>query len=251
MYYVYCGKAQRQKGRCHMVRALGYVRVSTDMQVRDGVSLEQQESSVRQFAAARGFDLVDVLRDEGMSGMKGDRPGFVSVLDAVSKRQVDAVVCYSLSRFGRSTLRNLGALDLLVKHGVDFFTVSEGGDVDLSTPAGKFTVTIRAGLAEYVRNEIAQKTRDALQFKKAKGERVGSVPFGFRVAGDGVHLVPDEHEQRVLQTVKKLRQAGHSLRGIVQQLDKKGLHNRRTGTGTWHLTSIARIVTASATRLAA
>ncbi len=86
-----------------MATAIGYVRVSTEEQAREGVSLEAQTRAVAAYCALRGLDLVRTVVDEGVSAGKplGARAGGVAVLDAVKRRRVDAVVAYKLDRLFR------------------------------------------------------------------------------------------------------------------------------------------------------
>ena len=92
-------------------RAMGYVRVSTDDQAREGVSLEVQEARIGAYCAAKGWQLVSVIRDEGKSAKDLKRPGLQQVLTALPKRQrcFDALVVVKLDRLTRS-VRDLGNL---------------------------------------------------------------------------------------------------------------------------------------------
>ncbi len=80
--------------------------------------------------------------------------------------------------------------------------------------------------AAYERDVIRARTRAALGVKKARGERVGEVAYGFRVAVDGVRLEHDEAEQGVLAVVRELRAAGLSQRAIASALTERGLLSR-------------------------
>ena len=105
------------------MKAIGYVRVSTQGQAEDGVSLDAQEAKVRAWADLNGAEVV-IFRDEGISGKRSDnRPGLVAALDAVGKG--DALVCYSLSRLSRSTKDTLTIADLLAKREADLEPVRE------------------------------------------------------------------------------------------------------------------------------
>jgi hypothetical protein len=83
--------------------AVGYVRVSTEVQAREGQSLEAQEERLKQWAAVNGYAMLTVYRDEGLSGKRADnRPGLQAALSAVCANR-GVLVTYSLSRLARST----------------------------------------------------------------------------------------------------------------------------------------------------
>jgi site-specific DNA recombinase len=88
--------------------------------------------------------------------------------------------------------------------------------------------TIVDGAAEYERDLIRARTKAALQAKRARGERVGSVAYGFSLAADGVHLVAVQHEQATIARARKLARKGRSLRAIATALAREG-HVSRSG----------------------
>src|SRR6185295_17181680 len=93
------------------LKAIGYVRVSTDDQAREGVSLDVQEARIRAYCEAKGWQLVAVVREEGKSAKDLKRPGLQEILRALPKRQrcFDVVVVVKLDRLTRS-VRDLGNL---------------------------------------------------------------------------------------------------------------------------------------------
>jgi DNA invertase Pin-like site-specific DNA recombinase len=102
-----------------------------------------------------------------------------------------------------------------------------------------------AVLAEFERDVIAERTRAAMQYKKAKGERVSrEAAYGFRLGTDG-RIAPDAIEQRTAARVAELRAAGLSLRAIAAQLDAEGLRPR--SGRRWHPQTVARIAAAAST----
>ncbi|MHC4930541.1 MAG: HNH endonuclease [Planctomycetota bacterium] len=81
----------------------------------------------------------------------------------------------------------------------------------------------------------------AIQRKRARGERVGAIPYGSQLAADGVHLLPHEGEQLTIKHAHELRASGLSLRAIAAELSKRGIYTR-TGR-TFSATQIKRILT--------
>jgi DNA invertase Pin-like site-specific DNA recombinase len=82
-------------------------------------------------------------------------------------------------------------------------------------------------VSQWEREAIGERTRDAMGHKRANGERVGTVPFGSRVAADGVHLEADPAEQGILARIRELNVAGFSTRRIADELNRQGLKTRR------------------------
>lgn len=219
------------------MKAILYTRVSTCHQVTDGQSLEAQESTLRQYATFKGYDDLQLVTDAGLSGKTTDRPGYQQVLEAIRTRTVDAVIVYSLSRFARNTIATLEAIEQMNKKDVAFHSVTE--QIDTSTPIGRFFVTTIAGLATLEREQIGERTRTVLQFKKANGERVGQVPFGYHLDGD--RIVPDVDEQKAIRLVQHLHQAGYTYTEIARQLEKRNITNK-AGRVKWSKQQVHRII---------
>ncbi len=91
------------------------------------------------------------------------------------------------------------------------------------------------------RDSISALTSAALQRKRARGERVGQIPYGSQLAADGVHLEPHAGEQLTIKHAHELRAQGLSLRAIAEELSRRGLH-ARTGR-KFSATQIKRILT--------
>jgi site-specific DNA recombinase len=210
---------------------IAYVRVSTEEQANEGVSLDAQEARIRAYCAMRGLELAEVVIDAGVSGYKAlaDRDGGRRVLEMVRTRKVGAVVALKLDRLFRNCADCLDVTAGWDRHGVALHLVDLGGQaVDTSSAMGRFFLTVMAGAAELERNQIAERTSTALQHKASRGERVGAVPFGFTLDTDGVHVVPVESEQTVIALARELRSAGLSLRAVAAELARRG-HASRTG----------------------
>lgn len=204
------------------MKAIAYVRVSTEEQATDGVSLEMQKSKIAAWADLNGYDLAGVFDDAGVSGAKADRPGLAAALAAVGKG--DALVVYSLSRLARSTRHTIEISERLDKVGADLVSISE--KIDTTSAAGRMVFRMLAVLAEFERDQLAERTSAAMQHKKSKGELVGAVPYGYALADDGVQLVPDPFEQQVLAEARRLHSAGMSLRSIAANLAGMGMFAR-------------------------
>lgn len=203
-----------------MSRAIGYIRVSTQGQADDGVSLDAQRAKIAAWADLNGYTLGEVFADEGISGAKADRPGLALALDAVKRG--DALVVYSLSRLARSTRHTLEIGERLEKVGADLVSLSER--IDTTSAAGRMVFRMLAVLAEFERDQTSERTSMALKHKRAKGEKTGgSVPFGFALDADGVHLIENDQEQVVIREARELHRTGLSLRKVASELHVQGL----------------------------
>lgn len=213
-----------------MTRCVLYVRVSTTQQVEQGHSLEAQADRLRQYAAFKDMTVVDLVTDSGLSGGRVDRPGYVRVLDLVRTKQVDAVCVVSLSRFARNTRATLDAIELFNRNGVALHSLSE--QLDTTTPVGRFFCTTLAALATLEREQVGERTKAVLQYKRSQGERVGNLPFGYHLC-DGGRLEPDEHEQEVIGLVRQLRDQGMTYAAIADELQRRQVTNRNGNTKWW------------------
>lgn len=223
------------------LRAIGYARVSTEAQADSGLSLEHQDTKIRAMATVHDAALLDVIVDGGASAKSLDRPGMVRLLELVDGRHVDAVIVTKLDRLTRS-VRDLGELlERFQRRNVRLISVSES--LDTSTAAGRLAMNIMASVSQWEREAIGERTRDALQQKRVRGERAGCEPYGYR-AIDGRVLTPHEPEQRTLRVIEECREAGYSLRATAQELNAKGF-TTRTGARFLH-THVAGILQTAA-----
>jgi len=219
------------------MKAIGYVRVSTDRQAEQGVSLEAQAEKIKAMALVQGADLVDTIVEAGESAKSLNRPGMAKLLALVDKGKVEAVIVAKLDRLTRSVKDLCEVLERFERRGVALISVAES--LDTGSAAGRLVLNIMAAVSQWEREAIGERTRDALRHKRANGERVGNIRFGYRLCADGTHVEPDPNEQAVLAEIRRLRQAGHSLRGIAAALNRRGLRTRRGSP--WRLEHVARI----------
>jgi DNA invertase Pin-like site-specific DNA recombinase len=222
------------------MKAIGYTRVSTEGQAADGVSLAAQEAKIRAWAEFSDAELSAVYCDAGVSGFRADkRPEFLAAVDRACREKC-ALVVYSLSRFARNTREGLELIERLTRAGADLVSLSER--IDTTSAAGKMMVTMLLGFAQMERDLASERTTCALAHKKSRGERVGTVPYGYHLAADGTHLEPDADEQAVIAEARALRESGLSLRRIGERLAGKGLLPR-TG-GQWHAETVKALLKA-------
>ena len=180
------------------MKAIGYVRVSTEDQVREGISLDNQEAKIKTYADLNGLELTEIIRDEGISGKSMDRPGMNRINAITDAGVTDAVIVYKLDRLSRRTVDILNTLDTWEQRGIAFHSIMD--KIDTKTAAGKFLLTILSALAQMERDLISERTADALAHKKRNHEWCGRIPFGYRI--EGTHLVKNPDEMDTIQKIK-------------------------------------------------
>lgn len=208
--------------------AIGYVRVSTEGQVEDGVSLDAQRAKLEAWAKLHDEPELVVFEDAGISGSSmAQRPGLKEALDTVCQRKGTLVV-FSLSRLARSTRDTLTISDRLAKAGAELVSLSE--KIDTSSAAGKMIFRLLAVLAEFERDQISERTRAAMAHMRKGGRRISRfAPFGWDFDDTSTAVVENAAEQLVLARMRKQRQSGLTLRAIAIALEEAGVPTKRGG----------------------
>jgi site-specific DNA recombinase len=217
------------------MKCVGYIRVSTDGQVADGVSLDAQREKIAAYCTLHGAELLDVPADEGISGKRADnRPGLQRALVLACKYKAVLVV-YSLSRLARSTRECLDLKDRLDRCGARLVSLTE--NIETDTPGGELYFTIVAAFAQMERRMISERTKMALAHKRSRGERIsGRLPVGYKLADDGVSLAHDPAGQHALAVLRSLRADGLSYARIVREMNARSIP--AANGGRWHLSVV-------------
>jgi len=170
----------------------------------------------------------------------------VRALEMVNHRQVEAVLVAKLDRITRSVRDLSDLLDRFAARKVALVSASES--LNTETASGRMVVRMLAVIAEWEREAIGERTRDALTAKRARGERTSRhAPLGFRLTTAGT-LQPDEAERDQLRVIAECRAAGYPWTGIARELAKLGYVTRSGRPWTlWNVrsayTTAARIGT--------
>ena len=204
-----------------MNKAIGYIRVSTQQQAEEGVSLEAQRAKIEAWCVINDYELTNVYCDSGISGTKSDRPELLAALEHTTKDT--ALICYSLSRLTRSTKDMLQLSEELNRKGANLVSLTE--KIDTTTAAGKMLFRMLAVLNEFERDQIAERTKTALSHKKANEEAYNHTPFGYHRKGD--KYVKDVGESKAIALIQRKREQGASIRDIVEELNSKGIKPKK------------------------
>jgi DNA invertase Pin-like site-specific DNA recombinase len=185
-------------------RAALYMRVSTK---GHGQTTETQALALRNYAAHRGFEIVQEYRDEGISDSKDSRPGLDRLMKDARTRKFDVVIVARFDRFARSVSHLLRALEEFGHLGVDFVSLSES--IDTSTPMGKMIFTVLGAVAELERNLIKERVHMGISRARKEGKQLGRPRRIF-----------DKEKARVLVQTMSIRQAARQMgvsRGVVER----------------------------------
>ena len=208
------------------MKAIGYARVSTRDQAQNGVSLEVQKFKIQAFCDAKDWELITVLADEGHSAKNLNRPGMQQIINGSRKKQFDIVVILKLDRLTRS-VKDLGYLveDIFNKNGIAFSSLQD--NFDTSTANGRMVMNMLATIAQWERDIISERTRDAMEYMKSKFRRVGAIPFGYTIEGDKLSPTPDE--MITVEKIVSLRNGGLSYQKISDYLNSNKIPAKQGG----------------------
>lgn len=212
--------------------AVGYIRVSTEEQSREGVSLAAQEQRLRAYATLCSLDLVEVVRDEGVSAghALSTRAGGCRLLELLHTGQAHNVVALKLDRLFRDAVDCLQSVREWDRTEVALHLVDLGGQtVNTASASGRFMLTVLAGAAEMERNLIRERTSQAMRFKRDRGDRLGATPLGFRTPTPGSPMEPVAVEIETVNCMLELRGRGLTFRAVADELSRRALPTKRGG----------------------
>jgi DNA invertase Pin-like site-specific DNA recombinase len=212
-----------------MSKAIGYVRVSSLEQAKSGLGLADQRKKIRRAAKRLGLELEEILSDGGKSGdlPAEERPGLLEALGGLEKG--DVLLVAKRDRLGRD-VEELVLVERNVRKTIKARIVSAAGEgTESDDPDSVFMRRMIDAFAERELALIRARTKAALQIKKERGERVGTIPFGAKLGADGKTLINCMEEQRVIRRVFKLEEKGLSQRATVRKLEADGVVSPRSG----------------------
>jgi DNA invertase Pin-like site-specific DNA recombinase len=216
-------------------RVFGYVRVSSDEQAESGQSLAVQEQQLRGWAMQRGRTIEQVAIEPGVSGgiPFGERPEGGRLWGMVQRG--DTVVASKLDRMFRSASDCLDVVDSFKRAGVSLYLLDLNGGADDVSGNGiaRLFLTIVSAFAEFERDRIGERIREAKRKNKAEGAFMGGrSPLGFdKVATGEVNaktgrprhrLVANAEQQATLRRIREMHAAGDSSRRISAKLAEMG-----------------------------
>ncbi len=204
------------------MKVVGYARVSTEEQGRNGYGLAAQRREIEAECARRGWSLVGIEEDVASGRSRKRRPGLERAVDACRRKEADTLVAAKLDRLSRSVVDAGRLLDEALRGGWKVVALDFG--LNTATPNGRLVASVLTAVAEWEAATIAKRTREGL------GEA--------RVQGKVARLVPEAERTRVLDLAESLPQ-----RAVVAAME------RETGR-RWHLSTVQRLVASERRRTA-
>lgn len=205
------------------MNVIGYVRVSTEDQERSGLGVEAQTAAILSECERRGWS-VEVLSDLGVSG-KHVNPQLRRAIDLLDSGQFDGLIVSKLDRLARSVRHASAIIDDAQRQGWNLIVLDNA--IDLTTAGGRAMANMFITFAEYERELISIRTKDALAARKARGLDQGrktAIPAG------------------LLRRIVLSRDAGASFGRIARELTTEGFLSP-TGLPDWHESTIRRAYT--------
>ena len=199
-----------------------YPRVSTEMQV-DGYSLEGQKNSLKRFADREEMEIVGVYEDAGKSGKSIEgRPAFKKMLsDIKNGLEIDYILVYKLSRFGRNAADILNSLEFVQSYGINLICIEEG--IDSSQTSGKLLISVLSAVAEIERENIIEQTMNGRREKARQGGwNGGFAPYGYYLENN--QLLIEETEAKAIRIIfEKFGNSDIGLGGVAKYLNLQGI----------------------------
>lgn len=208
-----------------------YPRVSTEMQV-DGFSLDGQINSLKRFADREEMVVLDIYEDAGKSGKSIEgRPAFKQMLfDIENGLQIEYILVYKLSRFGRNAADILNSLEFVQSYGVNLICIEEG--IDSSQTSGKLLISVLSAVAEIERENIIEQTMNGRKEKARQGGwNGGFAPYGYYLK-DKMLFIQQEEAEVIRLIYNKLANTTMGYGGVAQYLNLQGIKKVQRQNGT-------------------
>src|SRR3990167_5300610 len=190
-----------------------YVRVSTEEQAKEGISIDAQIERCRAFCKARGWKLFKIYTDAGYSAGTMDRPALKDLIGDITENKFSILLVYKIDRFSRKLKDLISILEDLKSKGVNFTSVTE--QIDTTTAMGEAFFQIIGVFAQLERGMVKERVEMAFEKKIKSGEALNRPPFGYTYKNR--KLVPHPEEAEKVREIFSLWAAGVHYKAIAEK----------------------------------
>ena len=220
------------------MKLIGYVRVSSEGQA-DNTSLEDQQEKITAYCIALNHELVELYQDVQSGGKSDNRKGLQTAIANMLAGKADGLIVLKLDRLGRRASDVLTLIDKELQPNNKALIVIDM-NMDTSTPTGKLVLTMLAGVAEFEKSQINERTKNG---KKARAKTSdyangGQPKFGHKA--DNKNLIIDDKEQQIIDVIRRHHKSGKSQRQIAEYLNKQGILSKQGKE--WSGTTVGRVL---------
>ena len=162
------------------IRCAIYDRVSTDIQVQNGLSLDTQRELLTKYANDHGYKIVDYYADEGITARKKlkNRKDFLRLIEDVKQDKIDMILVTKLDRWFRNVKDYHNTQAILEEHNCNWKTILE--DYDTTTADGQLKINIMLAVAQNESDRTSERIKVVFEHKRRNMEHItGSAPFGY------------------------------------------------------------------------
>lgn len=205
-----------------------YARVSTDIQAKDGDSIQAQLSALRSYCEKNKYDIAGEYIDDGVSGtLLNERDELQRLLDDVRSGKIDLLIFTKLDRYFRNLKHYLNTQEVLDKYNVPWVAVWE--NYETRTPQGRLMVNQMLSFAQFEAEQTGQRINQVFSYKKQNKEVLsGKVPFGYKI--ENKHLVIDPDKAEIVRQVFQMYIDTGSVSSVLRKAEGLGLPRTQRGT---------------------
>lgn len=226
------------------VHAVGYLRVSTEQQAQEGISLDAQRAKIRAYCLAQDIELVAVYADEGVSAKSLRRPGLQRALRMLTDEKADALIVAKLDRLSRNVKDMAIVCEFYFQEGRPWCLLSVSDLIDTRSAAGKLVLNVIMSAAQWEHDAMSERTQAAMAELRRQGVALGGAPYGWRYAPSPDEtgrrpLVEVPEEQHGIRRICELYDADLCIHDMCRALEAEGIPSR---CRCWHRRTIYRVL---------
>lgn len=207
------------------IKALGYIRVSTEEQAREGFSLDNQRKDIQDFCDYKNWELTNIFADEGISGAGiTERTGLIKALKLIQTEKIDYLIVWKLSRLSRKVADVVKITEKLDNNKTYLISVKD--NIDTSSPMGKPFLYIASIFAEMERDTMIVQVKGGMVQKAREGRWNGGIsPLGYDLIDK--ELIINESEAEIVKLIFKEYLKGNGYKTVAKTINEKGYRTRK------------------------